>query len=325
MEKMPSHKFKELDDMCGFIEGQYIEIMTAIEERLKILRNAERRARERECANILNTNESANTSANVFNQNTEKYDENQCEIMVQIQNENANQNSNHENIHDDGISSATPTKKEKHAREEVNKKRVKKVSTPKIKEKRAKKEKNKSESDEFTDEVTVQSAVVPVIFENNSLEQQQPDLRDRLNRFKADAQNFIHDAEIFREEILQVEYENTIDNNGTNMHEIDYRANERANSVKPPLECYYCQGNHALSKCDRFLRLPIKSRWNAVAELNLCQNCFIPKHLVASPHHCKYGNCLQCHRFHNSTLCNAQMARSRFTPTKRYTGYYARY
>lgn len=183
VEKMPSHKFKELDDMCRFIEGQYIEIMTAIEERLKILRNAERRARERECANILDTNESANTSANVFNQNTEKYDENQCEIMVQIQNENANQNSNHENIHDDGISSATPTRKEKHAREKVNKKRVKKVSTPKIKEKRAKKEKNKSESDEFTDEVTVQSAVVPVIFENNSLEQQPPDLRDRLNRF----------------------------------------------------------------------------------------------------------------------------------------------
>lgn len=40
VEQKPSHKFKKLDDMCRFVEGQYIEIITAIDERLKVLRKA---------------------------------------------------------------------------------------------------------------------------------------------------------------------------------------------------------------------------------------------------------------------------------------------
>lgn len=97
--------------MGGFIEGHHIEIMTAIEERLKILRYAERRERERECANILDPNESASTSANVFDQNTRNYDQNRCDIKVQIQNENANQNINYEDIHEGANLSASSNKK----------------------------------------------------------------------------------------------------------------------------------------------------------------------------------------------------------------------
>lgn len=335
VEKMPSYKFKELDDMCGFVEGQYVEIMTAIEERLKILRDAERKTRERECENISTTNESANVSANVLDQKTENYNRN--EFLVQIVNENANQN---EDYQEDGNLSANIEENEERAIAKNNRKRVKKGSTHKSKIKRAKKERDsetmceEKSSDECYQEnetTMIRSAVVPVANENDNLEQQ-PDLRERLNRLKVDAREFLHDAERFRQEVLQVEHGNTTDNNSTNMHEINHGTNQRANQSanqrmyndKPPLSCYYCHASHALSKCERFLRLKIRSRWNAVAELNLCPNCFIPRHLVASPHHCRYGNCRQCHQFHNSTLCDSQLPSNRFTPRKRYTGYYAR-
>lgn len=213
VEKMPAHRFKELDDMCGFVEGQYIEIITAIEERLKILRDAERRARERECANIPDPNENAYNSANVFDQNTRNYGE--SEILIQIDNENANQNANYQESGD--LSANTEDKEERAIAK--HKKRVKKVSTRESKAKRAKKERDSeieceenSENEYYQEnqDVTVQSAVVPVNNENDLA--QQPDLRGRLNRFRADAREFLHSAERFRQEVLQVEHGNTIEN-----------------------------------------------------------------------------------------------------------------
>lgn len=71
-------------------------------------------------------------------------------------------------------------------------------------------------------------------------------------------------------------------------------------SENPSNICTYCSGDHRLFKCNQFLNLAVKKRFNFVKAKNLCINCFSSAHLVNS---CKSTNkCRKCSRHHHTFL-----------------------
>lgn len=74
-------------------------------------------------------------------------------------------------------------------------------------------------------------------------------------------------------------------------------------------QCYYCQGQHLIYHCNKFLNLPVENRIEIVKQLKLCINCLRNDHVVAR---CKSSLCRKCEKAHN-TLChlNKEMANSR--------------
>lgn len=136
------------------------------------------------------------------------------------------------------------------------------------------------------------------------------DLRDRLNQFRADAEKFSADP---------LEFQKLVDNaQGATKAQPSAETNTpnrtdyRPATAKPKLTCNYCSQQHPMNKCRLFLRLSTKQRWNCVKELGSCQNCFTPTWLERTPHRCRHGNC-SCGKFHNTTLCAVNNGRSRFT------------
>lgn len=70
-----------------------------------------------------------------------------------------------------------------------------------------------------------------------------------------------------------------------------------------PVMCNNCKCMHKMKDCPQLLRMSYDERWERVHNLNVCQNCFIPLHMVRRPHRCPHGNCHVCNEFHNSRLC----------------------
>lgn len=66
--------------------------------------------------------------------------------------------------------------------------------------------------------------------------------------------------------------------------------------------CYFCNGNHSIYKCKRFLSLNVKVRVKEIKRLKLCENCLRPEH---SAKECSNSGCRKCNQKHNSLLyCN---------------------
>lgn len=71
--KMPANKFFDLDSVCKFVEDQYVQAATAVEERLQQINDIQNRAEEKANTGTNNNNliESASTDENNrFNDNT---------------------------------------------------------------------------------------------------------------------------------------------------------------------------------------------------------------------------------------------------------------
>lgn len=70
------------------------------------------------------------------------------------------------------------------------------------------------------------------------------------------------------------------------------------------LSCFNCGKFHPMSKCVKFVQLPIQARAERVYELRLCRNCLMPK---GDRHRCppNHKHCRLCGpgTFHNSLLC----------------------
>ncbi|XP_031341102.1 uncharacterized protein LOC116169214 [Photinus pyralis] len=65
--------------------------------------------------------------------------------------------------------------------------------------------------------------------------------------------------------------------------------------------CSQCQGEHYLSNCDQFTRLPVEERFNIVTRSKLCINCLRPNHLARF---CRSSRCKRCNGKHHTTLHN---------------------
>lgn len=64
--KMPANKFFDLDSVCKFVEDQYVQAATALEERLQQMRDIKNRAEKKENTgtNNNNSNKRASTDKN---------------------------------------------------------------------------------------------------------------------------------------------------------------------------------------------------------------------------------------------------------------------
>lgn len=128
------------------------------------------------------------------------------------------------------------------------------------------------------------------------------DLRDRLNQFRADAEKFCADSLEFQKLVNNVQ-------SATEAHpsaeaSTSNGADFRPVTAKPKLTCSYCTQQHPMNKCLLYLKLSTKQRWNCVKELGLFQNCFAPTwHETRAPRRCRHQNC-KCGKFHNTTLCS---------------------
>lgn len=65
-------------------------------------------------------------------------------------------------------------------------------------------------------------------------------------------------------------------------------------------QCKVCKGNHAVHKCDKFLKLNLSDRKKCAREHELCFNCLHPSH---ASRECRASNCKRCDKKHNSLLC----------------------
>ncbi|GIY23159.1 hypothetical protein CDAR_56001 [Caerostris darwini] len=68
--------------------------------------------------------------------------------------------------------------------------------------------------------------------------------------------------------------------------------------------CTYCKSSshHRLFKCDSFLELPNKEKWDTVKKLKLCSNCLTFKsHTIDK---CRAELCKICTKPHNTILCS---------------------
>ncbi|XP_043479886.1 uncharacterized protein LOC122509722 [Leptopilina heterotoma] len=63
--------------------------------------------------------------------------------------------------------------------------------------------------------------------------------------------------------------------------------------------CFYCQGEHEIFSCEKFLKFSIKERIEETRKLSLCTNCLRPKHRAKE---CRSGPCRKCGKKHNSLL-----------------------
>lgn len=63
------------------------------------------------------------------------------------------------------------------------------------------------------------------------------------------------------------------------------------NSVSYSVKCNFCKNDHAIYKCQKFLALSVKERFNNVRRLNLCQNCLRTGH---SHDNCTFFPCKIC-------------------------------
>ncbi|CAK9799145.1 hypothetical protein ANTPLA_LOCUS1910 [Anthophora plagiata] len=70
-------------------------------------------------------------------------------------------------------------------------------------------------------------------------------------------------------------------------------------SAKDSVNCPICKGKHFIQACDQFLKLDTRSRLQEVKKAKLCVNCFRSGHKIFQ---CKYGNCRQCNKKHNTLL-----------------------
>lgn len=65
------------------------------------------------------------------------------------------------------------------------------------------------------------------------------------------------------------------------------------------IKCAFCQENHPIKYCSRFLQLSVSQRINKIKEKRLCLNCFRNNHLSLN---CRSPKCNKCHKPHNILL-----------------------
>ena len=77
------------------------------------------------------------------------------------------------------------------------------------------------------------------------------------------------------------------------------RAKVQAKPPEPRWLCMACgQGQHGLSRCDRYHRMTVDERWEVVKKAGLCFQCLGP-HLVRQ---CRSRSCHSCGQSHHSSL-----------------------
>lgn len=103
-----------------------------------------------------------------------------------------------------------------------------------------------------------------------------------------------------RSEIVRApnDLRNRIENGGQRV-----QRTPRAERLKKPLKCTFCNAPHPMFACPTFLGLAMDKRWERVKEMKLCENCLLPK---IERHRCRAGPCRRCgpDTRHNSVLCS---------------------
>jgi len=90
---------------------------------------------------------------------------------------------------------------------------------------------------------------------------------------------------------------------GTKPHSFNKSETSKKTTLTTSLDsgkCFFCNGNHFIYFCEKFLALTIPDRIKEVKRLRLCLNCLKNDHYVKT---CKMGHCRECTGRHN-TLCH---------------------
>jgi len=70
-------------------------------------------------------------------------------------------------------------------------------------------------------------------------------------------------------------------------------------NLETQLQSPLCNGSHRLFKCDKFLKMQAKQRFNLAKQSGLCFNCLQP---FTRNHTCSKQVCRQCHKIHHTLL-----------------------
>ena len=80
---------------------------------------------------------------------------------------------------------------------------------------------------------------------------------------------------------------------------IGKKVSKSYSNVVTQLQCSLCNGSHRLFKCDKFLKMQAKQRFNHAKQSGLCVNCQQPS---TRNHICSKQVCRQCHKRHHTLL-----------------------
>jgi len=78
-------------------------------------------------------------------------------------------------------------------------------------------------------------------------------------------------------------------------------------NVATQLKCTWCNGSHRHFKCDKFLIMQAKQRFNHAKQAGICLNCMQP---FTRNHTCLKQMCRQCHKKHHIFLQNDRQYQS---------------
>ncbi|XP_041969194.1 uncharacterized protein LOC121726042 [Aricia agestis] len=71
--------------------------------------------------------------------------------------------------------------------------------------------------------------------------------------------------------------------------------------------CFFCNGQHPLYSCQKFLDLSAQDKFNFIKDKKLCINCMRFGHSVET---CVFGACRKCDLKHNSLICDAVQSKN---------------
>ena len=92
---------------------------------------------------------------------------------------------------------------------------------------------------------------------------------------------------------------NVVHNISRSSQSIGNKVCKSYSNVATQLQCSLCNGSHRLFKCDKFLKMQAKQRYNHAKQSGLCFNCLQP---FTSNQTFSKQVCRQCHKRHHTLL-----------------------
>ncbi|KAH1021523.1 hypothetical protein HUJ04_011028, partial [Dendroctonus ponderosae] len=77
------------------------------------------------------------------------------------------------------------------------------------------------------------------------------------------------------------------------------RRNRQASCVGSKVSCYFCNNEHSIYYCEKFIKLSQESKFKFIRSEKLCKNCLRNNHFGKR---CNMGPCRKCMADHNTLL-----------------------
>lgn len=304
-EKCNQKKFNELDSICEYVEGRYMETIARINERIDQVEKEIEQLNQDEVeisrasisAELEETVSDIEPSMSELNKGTRK-----IKIRNQERQDKMDEISDDEDvlIFNDEEAKESDNEPSSTENEEVSKQNASEEDL------RQRLERFKRENDRYQRESRefLNQAMSTRQQEHLAINQL-PGYRNELNRAGPPNQLIARRAPIRATPYTRpVNRFDTVDENVRNRL-------ASTNKSEPPIKvlvCNNCAGSHSMAHCAKFIARTINQRRQRVQELKLCKNCFIPSYYVKGRHYCKSKRC-KCGQFHNTLLCHQYAGR----------------